>query len=776
MGAVYLAEDIKVFGRQWIVKEMLLPSDPGEQREAESNFRREAELLAKLRHPRIPEIHDYFLEGGKYYLVMDLAEGENLEERLQRLKTPLTEKEVINYAIQVCEALEYLGKQNPPVIHRDIKPANIVVDKTGQIRLVDFGIARAKPNLGAAVSRDTSLWGTKGYAPPEQHAGQTEPRSDVYALGATMHHLLTGHDPRDPAHKTFEPLDTLVPSVSSALSRIVEQMLNPVPSNRPDAGELMEKFKALLNIEPLIFSSGQVAYSIQELVRLCDCNRPRAIQYLRDRDIENWLKKVGRPDLAAEAKTIRVEINRRKKTTDPIEALNRLLHILDPSLPEPQLSVSKPTANLVLLRGTDTSINVTVRSNGRYLGGEILAKPTFYISTASRFECTAPTFSTSIVITIAADNAQAGPRKATIILKPHRGYFPFDIDYSVVDPLHLGPQVSMNNPSELVQASLQHWNDAASHFENGDISGWLRSWQRVDLASKADQLRLQFGSNGLAELLYVIDPRLERPSVSVVPPHVDLGNIEKGEQVETTFTLTNESNGILHGSLSSPFAHLSIDPKEIVCLPHQSTSICTNIDTGRLPGNKIGLAYSAVVQFDSNAPILTIPLTWSIVHAPVLSIKQRVFRVRLKRDSTPRLSIEVMNAGGDILDVEALASTPWLIPDGSSMTSVAAGSTGTLGFLIDTRHADEKQTRGSAHVVSNGGEADVAVELLFPHRFPWLLYVTLLFISLLFALVVGGIAVILEFGPMLSIFLAGVCFAAGVVVATTIACVVYFMQ
>ena len=105
MGAVYLAEDTQLFDRQWIVKEMLLPTDPADQRDAEKNFQREAQVLAGLHHPRIPAITHYFSEGGKYYLVMELADGENLEKRLETRGGPLPEREVIYYAAQVCDVL-----------------------------------------------------------------------------------------------------------------------------------------------------------------------------------------------------------------------------------------------------------------------------------------------------------------------------------------------------------------------------------------------------------------------------------------------------------------------------------------------------------------------------------------------------------------------------------------------------------------------------------------------------------------------------------------------
>lgn len=351
MGAVYLAEDTQLFGRHWVVKELLLPNNPAEQQEAERNFQLEAQVLAQLRHPHIPTITAYFAEGGKYFLVMEFAEGEDLEKRLERTQHALPERDVMNYCYQVAQVLEYLAKRQPPVVHRDIKPANIIVDDAGNVHLVDFGIARAKPTQSGTVTRDTSSYGTKGYAPPEQYVGKTEPRSDIYALGATIHHLLTNRDPRDPQYKTFTPLVQLVPNLTPAFSHLVVQMLDPTIPRRPMADEVRQQLDTLLNPQtiviqgkhkPLVFQGTDVAYTIADLVRLSDKHRALAIEFLKRHHIENWLTNIGRADLAVQASQIRLEVNRRRKTTDPNQALERLLKILDPSrrsAPAPKMNV-----------------------------------------------------------------------------------------------------------------------------------------------------------------------------------------------------------------------------------------------------------------------------------------------------------------------------------------------------------------------------------------------------------------------------------------------------
>ena len=199
MGAVYLVEDQRLFDKKLALKELLdiLP-DPAARAQALQQFQQEAKLLAYLSHPNLPHISDYFNESGRQYLVMEYVDGQTLEAILQKTSGFLPEAQAVEWAIQVCDALEYLHGETPPIIFRDLKPANIMLDKSKRIKLIDFGIARL---FRPGKTKDTQAMGTPGYAAPEQSGtGQSDVRSDVYALGATLHYLLTK---RDPASQPF---------------------------------------------------------------------------------------------------------------------------------------------------------------------------------------------------------------------------------------------------------------------------------------------------------------------------------------------------------------------------------------------------------------------------------------------------------------------------------------------------------------------------------------------------------------------------------------------
>jgi tRNA A-37 threonylcarbamoyl transferase component Bud32 len=232
MGAVYQAADDRIAGKHWAIKEMsdAAITNPLEKRQAVEAFQQEAVMLATLDHPNLPKVTDHFSQGGKQYLVMDFIEGETLEERMDREDgRPLPVDDVLKWAGQLCDVLEYLHGREPPVIFRDLKPGNVMVTPEGAVKLIDFGIARLfKPGKAA----DTAFFGTAGYAPREQYGkGQTDARSDVYALGATLYYLFTGDDPTDHPFD-FKDAHQLNEQVPEHVAAAVAKALAHAPEDR----------------------------------------------------------------------------------------------------------------------------------------------------------------------------------------------------------------------------------------------------------------------------------------------------------------------------------------------------------------------------------------------------------------------------------------------------------------------------------------------------------------------------------------------------------------
>ncbi len=231
MGAVYRAGDRRLSTVTWAVKEMSQSaiSGPLERQQARDAFRREAEMLAALNHPNLPRVTDHFEQNGKAYLVMEYVPGETLLSFLMREGLPQPQPRVFEWARQLCDALDYLHTQSPPIIFRDLKPANIMLTPNGQVKLIDFGIARLfKPGQ----AKDTQAFGTIGYSAPEQYGkGQTDARSDVYSLGTLLHQLLTGYDPTNTPFR-LPPAGQVNPNLPQQLSDAISAATNSEPDRR----------------------------------------------------------------------------------------------------------------------------------------------------------------------------------------------------------------------------------------------------------------------------------------------------------------------------------------------------------------------------------------------------------------------------------------------------------------------------------------------------------------------------------------------------------------
>jgi formylglycine-generating enzyme required for sulfatase activity/tRNA A-37 threonylcarbamoyl transferase component Bud32 len=240
MSTVYKAFDTRLGNASRAVKEIKVAHqlDPEERAIAIEQFRREAEILARLDHPNLPKVYDYFLENGRHYLVMDFVDGQDLGWILEHQPDELTEETVINRIVQLCNVLEYLHNQTPPVVFRDLKPSNIMVTRGGTIKLIDFGIARFfEPHR----EKDTRVMGTPGYAAPEQYGRtQTDARSDIYSLGVVLHELLTHSDPSETPFN-LPRLCTLNPKASKMIEGIIERATSVDPNRRfPSAKQFRE--------------------------------------------------------------------------------------------------------------------------------------------------------------------------------------------------------------------------------------------------------------------------------------------------------------------------------------------------------------------------------------------------------------------------------------------------------------------------------------------------------------------------------------------------------
>ncbi|HEY7357236.1 MAG TPA: protein kinase, partial [Ktedonobacterales bacterium] len=330
MAAVYKVKDSAVKRGESLraIKEMSQGAlKESEREQAIENFHTEAEMLKTLDHKNLPRFYDQFQEEDRYYLVMEYIEGETLEDRLEREGKGLPETDVLDWAEQLCSVLTYLHERRPPIIFRDLKPGNIMVTKQGQAKLIDFGIARI---FRSDKTHDTQVLGTPGYAPPEQYGkGQTDPRSDVYALGVTLHQLLTNYDPSSTPF-SLPPVHSLNPAVSPHVQAAIEQATR---LKREERFESISDFhSALFASGVFVFRSGQRATSVAELAALSRQVPQEAEEHLYAGRYEAWLRTIGERKMAKIAHSVVASY------TNHAQGLDEFLRQLDPTGSAPATS------------------------------------------------------------------------------------------------------------------------------------------------------------------------------------------------------------------------------------------------------------------------------------------------------------------------------------------------------------------------------------------------------------------------------------------------------
>ncbi len=387
MGAVYQAKDMK---HQTIcaIKEMSLSMVPPQERvQAIQNFKVEAKMLQGLSHVNLPAFTGLFSEDSRYFMVMEYIDGSTLEDLLERNGAPFPERRVLGWARQLCDVLEYLHGQNPPIIFRDMKPGNVMLTRDGRIKLIDFGIARF---FRSTSSQDTQLLGTPGFAPPEQYGkAQTDVRSDIYSLAMTLFQLLTN----TLSERGFglRSVRAISPHISPTVARALEKAASLSADDRyPDIASLR---RALLGVGTLMFENGEQATTAQELAILCTRYPDAASDYLAGGEIESWLREIGDLDLAKAARHIRSLVD------DPQEAVEQFLRVVM----GPAARIASHTAPSAKSSQAG-SVRAATQSGSRIsLGGRKLGSSLIVSPRALNFGEVYADISTPLCITIAQD-------------------------------------------------------------------------------------------------------------------------------------------------------------------------------------------------------------------------------------------------------------------------------------------------------------------------------------------------------------------------------------
>jgi len=316
MAAVYEARDTRR-GTPCAIKEMSLSTVPANERaQAIQNFLAEARILSRLKHPNLPEFTDFFTEGTRHFLVMEFIDGNTLEDLLEANHGPFSERRVLGWARQLCDVLEYLHSQQPPIIFRDLKPGNIMLTRTGRIKLIDFGIARL---FRPSSAQDTQLLGTPGFAPPEQYgSAQTDERSDIYSLAMTLFQLMT--DSVNDNGFGLKDVHFNYPHISPPVARVLEKATSLKPDDRYQSVAVFRR--ALLGIGTFRFENGGEATTPDELADLCSHYPEEAADYLFAGEIESWLQEIHKDEMSRAARRLRATEG------DPQMAVDKLVQVL----------------------------------------------------------------------------------------------------------------------------------------------------------------------------------------------------------------------------------------------------------------------------------------------------------------------------------------------------------------------------------------------------------------------------------------------------------------
>ena len=284
MGSIYQAKDLRLEGRQCAIKEVQsdVSQTPETQQQARDQFYREASILARLDHPNLPKVSDYFSIGDRDYLVMDFVPGRDLKEIMNEAKQNnrfLPEAEVLSWAVQLAGALQYLHRQEHAIVHRDIKPSNLKVTPTGLLKLVDFGLVKLLASDERTVTVIQGL-GTAYYTPLEQYggdSGHTDARTDIYSFGATLYHLLTNEPPAEAKERflradALKPIRSINPAVSANTEQAILWAMALHPDDRPpDVATFQEALEP--NNTLLVRAEGETLV-VQPIIRLPSLTAP----------------------------------------------------------------------------------------------------------------------------------------------------------------------------------------------------------------------------------------------------------------------------------------------------------------------------------------------------------------------------------------------------------------------------------------------------------------------------------------------------------------------
>jgi len=760
MGMIYLAEDLGAFGRMCVIKEMLDyfdPANPLEVQEAQQRFEDEARTLAKLKHPQIPDLLSYFSEGQHNYIVMEFVQGDTLEHFIAQ---PAAAAKVVSYGIQVCEILEYLGGLNPPVVHQDIKPANIIVDSATQSAwLVDFGIARHRPlsqqNWRAGGGKTTAR-GTPGYAAPEQYQpGQSEPKSDVYALAATLYHVLTGDDPQDHPF-SFPMLAALPTGLTGALSAALQQDVR----RRCTAAEfrLLLQKKGSTKLPPSHPPPSQhQSYAVIVTQPIADSERPGMIGFLQqelglsalEAEVLTWQAPARYQQGIDRAQAQALGQKLQSRGAAGVSYLTSQLHSWRQQLSPHEQSTLASQGEVVILDkrfpqdkvchchrcGHEWKTQAGSRSTLRELCPRCSQQ--WYPHRIFRCAVCGHEFTHPDVMTPAEQLFAACPKCNSTAWLPKQQIGFMQRNYTLkLPPTPIGRrlaqqvQLRVSPRGALIRgrvAPKANWL-ASPVLQNNVLSFEIDTHALA--ARQVHKTSLDVISNaGVATVtveVYVEAP----PALTVTPSSLDFGALRAQDSSTRTLELRNMGEQVLNGQVACAAGWLTVDNP--VFTANQYTVRCT-VFGDRLPAPGVNTTILAVT---SNGGALNVPVRAEGLPTTLAVTPQALdFVIPYRRRAAPQ-PLVIENAGAGLLTGTVRTEAPWLkIRD----DTVHSNCLETLVTVDADALKPGATVVGALHIATNGGEVDVPVTVRVAARGLLGRSIGLILLSVLVSVVLAGI-------------------------------------
>jgi len=730
MGMIYLAEDMGAFGRSCVIKEMLDyfdPANPQEVQEARQRFEDEARTLSKLTHPQIPVLLNYFSEKQHNYIVMAYVEGVTLDHFIGQQSATA---QVVDYGIQVCEILEYLGGLNPSVVHHDIKPANIIVDNaTKSAWLVDFGVAKARLAVqqnGQVGVKKSNIFGTIGYAPPEQYQGQSEPKSDVHALAATLYHVLTGDDPQ--MHPfSFPQLTTLPTGAAAALSAALERDVRQ-RCNAAEFRQLLQKKGSTKSQPPNPPPNQHESYAVIVTQPIADSDRPGIIRFLQqelglsapDAEVLTWqspalyLRGIDKAQAQAMGQKLKArgaagvsyltsQLHSWRQRLSPLEQ-SRLTHqgevfIYDKRMPQDRVCYCHHCHYSWKTTARDQS---TLPKSCPHCHRDY-----WYLHRIFRCAICGHEFTNRDQKTPVGRLYTACPKCNSTAWLPKQQIGFTQRNYTVkLPPTPLGErlaqtiQLAVSPQGASIRgrvATNANWL-VATTLQNNSLSFVIDTHSLAARRSHTASLQVvsNAGTATVAVEVYVESP----PILTVAPSNLDFGVVRANETRTIKLELRNTGERVLSGQIASAAGWLALEKSTFTA--NQYTIRCTvfgnrlpkpGINTTTLAINSSGGALNVPVRAEGLPPTLT-------VTPPSLD-----FQIARRRSAAPQ-PLVIENVGVGLLTGALHNGAPWLrVRD----AVVHSNYLETL-IEVDASALEPGQTVASVvHIVTNGGEIDVPV-------------------------------------------------------------------